>query len=98
MKGPLREGFFRVIASYGFMQSPRVTDILRACESAGLHTTTETTSFYLGREKLLVTAKPGLARWRKGLFSFLSRNSRPATDFFQLPPDRVVEMGMQLEI
>jgi len=94
----LREGFFRVTAHYGFMQTPRVTDILRACQEQDLHTRPEDTSFYLGREKLVLTKNPGMARWRKALFAFLSRNARPATDFFKLPPDRVVEMGMQLEL
>jgi KUP system potassium uptake protein len=94
----LREGFFRVTARYGFMQSPRVTEILRACHDAGLRTQPDTTSFYLGREKLVVTKNPGMSAWRKIVFAFLSRNSRAATDFFKLPPDRVVEMGMQLEL
>ena len=94
----MREGFFVVTAHYGFMQSPRVTDILRACHEEGLHTRPEDTSFFLGREKLVITRNPGLAHWRKWLFAFLSRNARPATDFFRLPPDRVVEMGMQLEL
>jgi KUP system potassium uptake protein len=94
----MREGFFRVTAHYGFMQSPRVSEILIACHDEGLHTSQEDTSFYLGREKLVITKGPGLATWRKILFAFMSRNARPATDFFRLPPDRVVEMGMQLEL
>jgi KUP system potassium uptake protein len=92
------EGFFRVTARYGFMQSARVTDILRACDAEGLRTRQDATSFFLGREKLVVTKNPGLARWRKYLFTLLSRNARPATDYFRLPPDRVVEMGMALEL
>ncbi|MBN8615610.1 MAG: potassium transporter Kup [Deltaproteobacteria bacterium] len=94
----LREGFFRVTAHYGFMQIPKVTDILKECDKRGLKTRPESTSFYLGREKLVVTGNPGMSLWRKFLFSFLSKNARPATDFFKLPPDRVVEMGMQLEL
>lgn len=94
----LREGFFRVTAHYGFMQVPKVTDILKECDKRGLKTKSESTSFYLGREKLVVTRKRGMAMWRKYVFSFLSKNARPATDFFKLPPDRVVEMGMQLEL
>jgi KUP system potassium uptake protein len=94
----LREGFFRVTAHYGFMQVPKVTEILKECDKRGLKTRPESTSFYLGREKLVVTRKPGMALWRKYVFSFLSKNARPATDFFKLPPDRVVEMGMQLEL
>ncbi len=94
----LREGFYRVTAHYGFMQTPKVIDILRACEKMGLHTRKEDTSFYLGREKLVITRNPGLSMVRKVLFGFLSRNARPATDFFEIPPERVVEMGMQLEL
>ncbi|MDQ3033704.1 MAG: potassium transporter Kup [Myxococcota bacterium] len=94
----LREGFFQVTAHYGFMQTPRVTDVLRACHEEGLHTRPEDTSFYLGREKLVITRNPGMPYWRKVVFAFFSRNARPATDFFKLPPDRVVEMGMQLEL
>jgi KUP system potassium uptake protein len=94
----LREGFFRVNAHYGFMQTPKVIDILRVCEKLGLHTSKANTSFYLGREKLVITRNPGLSWPRKVLFSFLSRNARPATDFFDIPPERVVEMGMQLEL
>lgn len=94
----LREGFFRVTAHYGFMQIPKVTEILKECDKRGLKTHASTTSYYLGREKLVVTRNPGMSTWRKVLFSFLSKNARPATDFFKLPPDRIVEMGMQLEL
>ena len=94
----LREGFFRVSAHYGFMQTPKVIDVLRACMKRGLHTSKHDTSFYLGREKLVITRNPGLGMVQKLVFSFLSRNARPATDFFELPPERVLEMGMQLEL
>ena len=56
------------------------------------------TSYYLGRETLLPTRNPSLAFWRKRLFRFLSRNSRSATDFFSIPPNRVVEIGTQIEL
>ncbi len=94
----LEEGFFRVVAHYGFTQTPRVTEILRQCERRGLHTDPSDTSFYLGREKLVITTKKGMMRWRKSLFAFMSQNSRSATDFFRIPPDRVVEIGMQVEL
>jgi len=55
-------------------------------------------SYYLGRETLLAGRQPGIARWRKSVFTFLSRNARPATAFFGIPPDRVVELGMQVEL
>ena len=56
------------------------------------------TTYYLGRQTLLTGGKGQMAKWRKVLFSFLSRNARPPTAFFDLPPNRVVELGMQIEL
>jgi KUP system potassium uptake protein len=94
----LGHGFYRVVAHYGFMQNPNVLKTLRRAQQKGLKCDPDTTSFYLGRETLLVTGKGRMARWRKALFAFLSRNSRTATAFFGLPPNRVVEMGAQIEL
>ncbi len=94
----LAHGFWRVIAHYGFMQSPSIMKALRRAQRSGLLVDPDTTSFYLGRETLLTTGKSGMARWRKALFAFLSRNARTATSFFGLPPNRVVEMGAQIEL
>ena len=92
------QGFWAVTAHYGFMESPDVTDILRRCRDHGLETNTADTSYYLGRETLIPKrGVNGMAEWRKYLFRFLSRNARPATDFFAIPPNRVVEIGMQIE-
>ncbi len=92
------QGFFQVVAHYGFMQTPNVPDILRACRDAGLVATDSDTSYFLGRETLLTTGKSGLWRWRKALFVFLSRNAKSATSFFGIPPNRVIELGAQIEI
>ncbi len=94
----LGRGFHRVTARYGFMHTPSVTEVLRAAEKHGLHTDPRDTTFYLGREKLVVTHRAGLSYGRKLLFAFLSRNARSATDFFAIPPERVVEVGMQIEL
>jgi KUP system potassium uptake protein len=91
-------GIWAVTAHYGFMESPDVLDILRRCRSRGLSLVEADTSFYLGRETLLSTNGKGMARWRKMLFRFLSRNARSATDFFNLPANRVVEIGAQIEL
>jgi KUP system potassium uptake protein len=91
-------GFWQVSASYGFMQTPNVLEVLDQCAARGLVTSKSDTSFFLGRETLILTHKRGLALWRKGLFSFLSRNARPANAFFQIPPNRVVELGTQIEL
>jgi len=94
----LGHSFFQVTANYGFIQQPDVIEILRCCAEQGLVTRGDDTSYYLGRETLLPTGKSGMARWRKSLFGFLSRNARTATSFFNIPPNRVVEMGIQIEL
>jgi len=94
----LGQGFFRVMVRAGFMQTPNVPKILQRCEKHGLTTNPATTTYYLGRQSLLTTGHARMARWRKVLFSFLGRNARPATDFFGLPPNRVVELGLQIEL
>ena len=91
-------GFWAVTAHYGFMESPQVLDVLRRCKLAELRLNESDISFYLGRETLLSTKGTGMAEWRKLLFRFLSRNSRSATDFFSIPPNRVVEIGAQIEL
>jgi len=94
----LGHGFFRVIAHVGFMQTPDVPKILAICAKHGLVAQPMTTTYYLGRQTLVTGGTSRFARWRKVLFSFLSRNARPPTSFFNLPPNRVVELGVQVEI
>ena len=93
----LGSGFFRVQATYGFMETPDVKEILAECEKSGLRTRPNDTSYYLGRERLLTTGNTGMQRWRKKLFVFMSQNARSATEFFGIPPNRVVELGTQIE-
>lgn len=94
----MREGFWRVKARYGFMESASVPDLLARARSEGLVTEPMKTTYYLGRERLIPDpkSKQRLAGWRKQLFIFMSRNSRSATEFFQIPPNRVVELGAQI--
>jgi len=94
----LEHGFYRVVARVGFMQSPDVPQLLAAAASQGLTIERMTTTYYLGRQTLLTSGRSKLAYWRKLLFSFMSRNSRPPTAFFNLPPNRVVELGLQIEM
>jgi KUP system potassium uptake protein len=94
----LGQGFFRVVARVGFMQNPDVPRLLARCAQHGVQLDESTTTYYLGRQSLLTTGASPLARWRKKLFSFLARNARPPTDFFALPPGRVVELGVQIEL
>lgn len=94
----LGQGFYRVKASYGFMEAPSMPEILELVSRKGVTIDIYTTSFFLGRETLFATGPAPMALWRKKLFIFMSRNSWNATSFFKLPPDRVVELGNQVEL
>jgi KUP system potassium uptake protein len=93
----LTNGIFRVKAYYGFMQSPNVEEIRARCAEAGVRTRRMETTYYLGREQLIPVGSSGLAKWRKRLFGIMSRNARSATQYFGIPPNRVVELGAQIE-
>ena len=95
----LELGFHRVTATYGFMETPSVPEIMHLCATQhGLRLETMHTSFFLNRERLLPTGKGKMVRWRKKLFVFMSRNAQPATQYFAIPPNRVVELGAQVEL
>jgi KUP system potassium uptake protein len=93
----LTHGFYRVRAYYGFMQTPNVEEIRWRCVDAGIKARRMDTTYYLGREQLIPTGSAGMARWRKRLFAIMSKNARSATQFFGIPPNRVVELGAQIE-
>jgi KUP system potassium uptake protein len=94
----LPHGFFRVIARYGFMETPDVKEILALIAEQGVTTVPHETSYYLGRERILPTGNSAMWRWRKKVFVFMSRNAIGATQYFGIPPNRVVELGTQIEI
>jgi len=90
--------FFRIVLHYGFSESPNVfEDLCQALESKGRVKRAGIT-FYQSREVLLTNGPGKMARWRKNLFVLLSRLSRPATGYFDLPPRQVIELGIQLEV
>ena len=105
-------GFYRITAGYGFMEQPNVPEILNRARASGVKARPNDTTFYLGRERIIIAdgeQKPGtrrapdhavlpkMARWRKKLFVIMSRNARSATEFFGIPLNRVVELGAQVE-
>ena len=95
---PLGQGVFEVIVRYGFMEDPNVPEALvRACEQ-GLILDEDDITYFLGRETLIVSKNPGMAMWRERLFAIMTRNAVRATTFFRLPPERVVELGVQVEL
>ncbi len=94
----LGKGFFRIIGRFGFMEDPNVPDLLDRAKAFGLEFKPMETTYFLGRETLIPSQKPGLARWRTSLFAFMSRNAHRATAYFRIPPNRVVELGAQVEL
>ena len=89
----LGEGILRVTARYGFMEEPDVPALLAKLKAPPMDTT-----YFLGRETLIVTPRPsGMAMWRERLFAWMTRNAESAVRFFRLPPNRVVELGAQIE-
>ena len=89
----LGEGMFRVTGRYGFMEEPDVPALLATLKTPPMDTT-----YFLGRETLIVTKRPsGMAQWREKLFAWMTRNAESAVRFFRLPPNRVVELGAQIE-
>ncbi|MGB9082856.1 MAG: KUP/HAK/KT family potassium transporter, partial [Desulfuromonadaceae bacterium] len=94
----LGQGFYRVNASYGFMERPDMSEIITLLSKKGLPVDIYSTSFFLGRETLFPSGAAPMAQWRKMLFIFMSRNAWNASSFFGLPPDRVVELGNQVQI
>jgi KUP system potassium uptake protein len=95
---PLGAGFHRAIARYGFMQDPSVPEIVARMTQHGLHLRMDETTFFLGGENVVPTRLPGMAIWREKLFALMTRNALRATDFFRIPPSRVIEVRMQVEI
>jgi KUP system potassium uptake protein len=93
----LSAGLYRVRAYYGFMQTPNVEEIRARVGEAGVRARRMDTTYYLGRERLIPVDSSGMARWRKKVFSIMARNARSATQYFSIPPNRVVELGAQIE-
>ena len=96
----LDAGFWRVRARYGFMEEPNVQAILNLCATKGLEFKPMETTFFLSRETIIPSHnnRSGMATWRDRVFAVMARNATSATAFFRLPANRVVELGMQVEI
>ncbi|WP_294391797.1 potassium transporter Kup [uncultured Sphingomonas sp.] len=94
----LDEGFFRVVVRYGFMEDADVPAALAHVKDCGPQFRMMDTSFFLARQTLIPSARPGMAIWREKLFAWMLRNAESAMEFFRLPTNRVVELGSQVEI
>jgi KUP system potassium uptake protein len=91
-------GFWRMVGSYGFTETPNVPELMRSAALQGLATFAGRTSYFLGRETFIPTGRSELPAWRRALFVFLARNARSPTEFFGIPPNEVVELGAQIEV
>ncbi|HET6156733.1 MAG TPA: potassium transporter Kup [Dongiaceae bacterium] len=94
----LPKNFYRLVVRYGFMEEPNVPAALRKAERQGLHCDPMQSSYFLSRETVIPSSKPGMAMWREHVFAWMSRSATSAMDFFNIPPNRVVELGTQIEI
>ena len=90
--------FYRMLAYYGFKEEPDVPEVLEEAGRNGFPFEMMETSFFVSRETLIATVRPGMARWRERLFSSMSKNAVKASDFFHVPTNRVVELGTQVEL
>jgi KUP system potassium uptake protein len=94
----LGQGFSAAVVHFGYMEDPDVVMALQEHGVDQLGLAMGTTTYVLGRENLRVTDRPGMAKWREHLFAFMSRNATPAANYFALPPDQTVEIGVQVEL
>jgi KUP system potassium uptake protein len=94
----LGNGFWRMIVRYGFMQETDIPAVLKTIENCGPQFKMMDTSFFLARQTLIASDRPGMALWREKLFAWMLRNAETAMEFFKLPTNRVVELGSQVEI
>ncbi len=95
----LAPGFFRIISYYGFMEIPKIKHILEACRERGIQFNIQETTFVLGRETILPTGGDvTLPIWRERIFALMARNAERPTSFFKIPPNQVIEVGIQVEI
>ena len=96
---PMAGNFFGLELRFGFAEDPNIPLALTQCTREGLGFDMMDTTFFLSRETIVADARrPGMALWRDKLFAFLSRNAMPATAFFQIPGNRLIELGAQVEI
>lgn len=89
---------YRIVVYYGFMETPKMKHILEACRQRDIHFNVSDTTFVLGRETILPSTNPGMSLWREKLFAVMSKNAQRPTAFFKIPPNQVIEVGIQVEI
>ena len=92
------DDFKKLVLTYGFMETPNVPKALGLCRKFGVKFDIMATSFFLGRRSVVPSAQSGMPLWQDKVFIFLMRNAANPTDFFRIPPGRVVELGAQVTV
>ena len=93
------DDFHRVLIRFGFMETPDVPlALMRSCDAGGIHFDPMETTYFASRETVVAIAHRGMPVWRDKLFAVMHRNAAPATGFFRIPGNRLVELGAQVEI
>jgi KUP system potassium uptake protein len=91
-------GIYRILVQYGFSENPDIPKVLRNIKYENINFDPMKTTFFLGRETLLVNQAPLFLKWEKKIFAFMSKNSFDASKFYKIPPGRVIELGLQIEV
>jgi KUP system potassium uptake protein len=94
----LGEGIWRAVGHYGYMQSPDVTEIMDRLRAGGLKVSAESAIYFFNREVVLYEGNSGMWRWEKSLYGFLSRNARPAKDYYRIAPSQIIEIGLPVHL
>jgi KUP system potassium uptake protein len=94
----LGHGVWRAVGRYGYMESPDVATLVERLRTAGVKIEPMTTTYYFNREMVLTGGDAPLWEWQKSLYSFLSRNARPAKDYYRIPPNQIIELGLPIQL
>jgi KUP system potassium uptake protein len=96
---PIGDDFYRVVIRFGFMETPDVPlALMRSCDQGGVYFDPMDTTYFASRENVVAGKRRGMPVWRDKLFAVMHRNAAPATGFFRIPGNRLVELGAQVEI
>ena len=92
------EGIWRAIGRYGYMQSPDVGALMKQIKELGVPINPQATTYFFNREMIITGGNAKMWEWQKSLYAFLSRNARPAKDYYQIPPSQIIEIGLPLQL
>lgn len=92
------EGIWRAVGRYGYMQSPDVSALMEQVKERGVPVNPQATTYFFNREMIITGGNAKMWEWQKHLYSFLSRNARPAKDYYQIPPSQIIEIGLPLQL